>query len=109
MTAFFYFFDLAMGYVPLVRILVPLPGIEPALKVWSLNHWTAREVHRVFLNEKTHPFNMILINCAIAILEEYSGQQLIQLSSSLVGEPVVAQTYGNVHSVPCYRGDEELF
>ena len=30
-----------------VGILVPLPGIEPvlsALGVWSLNHWTAREV-----------------------------------------------------------------
>jgi len=29
------------------RILVPQPGIEPllpALEVWSLNHWTAREV-----------------------------------------------------------------
>ena len=29
------------------RILVPRPGIEPvppALEVWSLNHWTAREV-----------------------------------------------------------------
>ena len=28
-------------------ILVPRPGIEPAppaLEVWSLNHWTAREV-----------------------------------------------------------------
>ena len=28
-------------------ILVPLPGIEltpPAVEVWSLNHWTAREV-----------------------------------------------------------------
>ena len=62
-----------------------------------------------FLNEKTHPFNMIMINCSIAILEEYSGQQLIQPSSSLVGEPEVAQTYGSVHSVPCYKGDEELF
>ena len=30
-------------------ILVPQPGIEPvlpALEVWSLNHWTAREVSK---------------------------------------------------------------
>ena len=34
-------------------ILVPQPGIEPtppALEVWSLNHWTAKEVlHYSFL------------------------------------------------------------
>ena len=33
-------------------ILVPWPGIEPtppALAVWSLNHWTAREVPHVLL------------------------------------------------------------
>ena len=33
-------------------ILVPRPGIEPtppALEVWSLNHWTTREVPNVFI------------------------------------------------------------
>ena len=34
-------------------ILIPQPGIEPvppALKVWRLNHWTAREVHGIILD-----------------------------------------------------------
>ena len=26
------------------RVLVPLPGIEPAMEAQSLNHWTAWEV-----------------------------------------------------------------
>ena len=33
-------------------ILVPLPGIEPvppAVKVWSLNHWTTREIPHFLL------------------------------------------------------------
>ena len=41
---FFYFFW--SRHVPCGN-LVPRPGIEPmslALGVWSLNHWTAREV-----------------------------------------------------------------
>ena len=40
-VVFFWLCHLACG------ILVPQPGTEPvtpALEVWSLNHWTAREV-----------------------------------------------------------------
>ena len=33
-----------MAYHSACGILVPRPGIEPtAMKVWSPNHWTARE------------------------------------------------------------------
>ena len=42
----FFFFFLAT-LCPACGILVPWPGIEPvppAVKAWSLNHWTAREV-----------------------------------------------------------------
>ena len=42
----FYFIYLFFGYTA-CGILVPQPGIEampPALEVWSLNHWTTREV-----------------------------------------------------------------
>ena len=42
----FFFWSAAYG------ILVPRPGVEPthpALQVWSLNHWTAREVQAQFL------------------------------------------------------------
>ena len=34
-------------------ILVPQPGIEPAspaLEAWNLNHWTTREVLRLFIS-----------------------------------------------------------
>ena len=40
-------------------ILVPQPGIEPmppALEVWSLNHWTTREVSRSFFFKQEIPF-----------------------------------------------------
>ena len=40
---FFFFWSLCSAY----GILVPQPGIEPmspAVQVWSLNHWTLREV-----------------------------------------------------------------
>ena len=42
----FYLFIYRLHHVA-CRILVPRPGIEPQLpivEVWSLNHWTAREV-----------------------------------------------------------------
>ena len=41
---FFFSFGLALGHV---GSSVHLPGIEPTsseLEMWSLNHWTAREV-----------------------------------------------------------------
>jgi len=38
------------------QYLVPWPGMEPkapALRAWSLNHWTTRQVTGVLLKEKT--------------------------------------------------------
>ena len=48
LSTHFAFFDHAMQWA--CGILVLRPGIEPippALEVWSLNHWTTREVHRL--------------------------------------------------------------
>ena len=46
--ASFFFFGCIWGFNPLAYgILIPLPEIEPiplALKVWSFNHWMAKEV-----------------------------------------------------------------
>ena len=39
-------------------ILIPLPGIKtmsPAMEVWILNHWTAREVPGGFPLKGTNP------------------------------------------------------
>ena len=45
---FFFFLSLPVA----CGILVPQPGIEPrpsAVKMWSINHWTAREFPAPFL------------------------------------------------------------
>ena len=48
LPSFFFFLSFLLWPHPTAcGILVPQPGIEPAhpeLEVWSLNHWTAREV-----------------------------------------------------------------
>ena len=48
-----FFFFLIFWTCPVAcRILVPQPGMgptSPAVEVWSLNHWTTREVPRSFL------------------------------------------------------------
>ena len=51
----FFFFWL---HHPAYKILVPWPGIEPvpsAVKVWSPNHWTAREFPKVFIFDSSIP------------------------------------------------------
>ena len=43
-------------------ILVPQPGIEPtppAMEVWSLNHWIAREVPKAWLEVCGHTLRNI--------------------------------------------------
>ena len=52
----FYLFFFFLASLHGLQILVPQPGIEPmpsAVKVWSPNHWTAREFPRsLFLRGK---------------------------------------------------------
>ena len=62
-TLFIYLFIFAIPHVA-CRILVPWPGIKAvslSLEVWSLNHWTAREVSViVFLNAMYFQFKSIV-------------------------------------------------
>ena len=48
---YFFFLSLWQHYIP-CGLSVPQPGIEltsPALEVRSLNHWTSREVPRLWV------------------------------------------------------------
>ena len=45
---YFFLFSILWPHPTAYRILVPQPT-SPAMEVWSLNHWTTREVPRVFL------------------------------------------------------------
>ena len=44
----FFFFSIFWPHLTAYRILFPQPT-SPAMEVWSLDHWTTREVSRVFL------------------------------------------------------------
>ena len=71
---FVFIYLAAPGLSCSMRDLVPWPGIEPgppALEVWSLNHWTTREVPNCcFLlgvyaqGAEMHTFDIILWYCA---------------------------------------------
>ena len=57
----FYFFFLATPHG--TWILVPKPGIKPArpeVEVWSLNHWTSREVPEENNLEIRKPFPVMI-------------------------------------------------
>ena len=95
MLLFFFFWPHCMA----CGILVPSPGIEPtspALEVWSLNHWTTREVpysHCLWKRNhilRNNSFSGDISDGKCILLAGVRVQQILNVKSRVIDEGIGA-------------------
>ena len=101
---FFFFFSTFWPHHLACEILVPRPGIEPippAVKVWSLSHWTYREVPKFILGVVySMGFENGIMTCItiIIILQRFHCPKNLLCSTC---SPPIPLTSGNHSSFYC--------